>query len=137
MNYVRLHFGPSVRYLLMLNSHRLIAANNSCSAYGTGLFQKTIQERSHSSSFAGEPALPASGSSHSFFQLHAEPIRNSIDKGEVRNHQSRVEDGPVAPASLTKKLYIVVCTRRGLAREFDRKIEGGKFSTGYRRVSVV
>jgi hypothetical protein len=48
MNYLSLHFGPSLRYLLMLNGHRLIAANNSCPAYGTGRLQQRIQERSYS-----------------------------------------------------------------------------------------
>jgi hypothetical protein len=67
------------------------------------------------------------GAPHPFFEFHAEPVCNAIDEIEVGNHQSRIEDGPVAPTGFAKEVYVAFPARRRLAREFLGEFEQGEF----------
>lgn len=77
------------------------------------------------------------GFSRSFLQFHAQAIRDSIHKREVRCDEGHIQNGSVAPTRFSEKLNILLPAGRRLACELLGEFEQGKLGRGDGRVAVI
>lgn len=59
----------------------------------------------------------------SLFQFNAQPVRDSVHEGKVRNNQSGVQDRALTPASALQSFNVRISAGRGRTGEFCGKIQ--------------